>query len=351
MGQPESWLALGNYIWWPVASNQIGQVVMPMCLIFQDDFFKCDIFHPNTTFDVDELSWPGSLFVPSSQCVLFQGKLYVGGVLAKRSRRHQRLNVLWSFTPDFRCCSQSEVPTKGYGLATYDSQLVLIGGMDPVSKKASSKLWRSFNGIDWNDGTLPPMPTPKLTLCAASFGNPECLLVIGGYKGQSDSVELLKEGQWFVVERLPVLFSSLQCALHKGNVYLSKSDTVVCCSLEALLKTCLLPEREQKSYHLRLWKTLKIPHNEVCLVSFKDQLLAFCLTAPSSILAFSPDGTSWINVGSSDLATSIVPGYCVGISLPSGNLLVFMKNKIFRISARGNLQIQGFVSCFWCKLK
>lgn len=78
------------------------------------------------------------------------------------------------------------------------------------------------------------MPTPKLTLCATSFGSPECLLVIGGYKGQSDTVEVLKEGQWFVVKHLPVLFSLLQCALHKGDIYLSKSDnyTIVCCNHE-----------------------------------------------------------------------------------------------------------------------
>lgn len=118
---------------------------------FSRKMSKCDVFYPNTAFDVNEPSWPGSLFVPSSQCIFFRGILYIGGILAIRSRRQQRREVLWRFTPD---CSQCQIPTNGYSLATYDSQLVLVGGMDSVSKRISSKLWTSSYGMNWKDETL-----------------------------------------------------------------------------------------------------------------------------------------------------------------------------------------------------
>lgn len=266
--------------------------------------FQCDILHPLTTLYCKECDW---------------------------TRRH---NVLWNFTPDLDSWSLSYVPTLGFGLAVYNSQLVLIGGIESCSNEVCTKLWTSSDGFTWAEEVLPPMLAPRYAPTAVGFGSPERLLVVGGNSSSRyKSVEVYADGEWSVVESLPSHFKSWYSAVHNSNLYLSQIGRIIYCNLDAIRK-------RESNKPTGLWKELKRPCDYPILVSFKGQLLALSPCSDDGIVyAYSPLRQCWMHVGVSHLRGRDLSD-CVAVSLPMDSFLIlrmdcYPETRVFKISSEG----------------
>lgn len=248
-------------------------------------------------------------------------------------------NILWKFTPDLGSWSLSYVPTAGFGLAVYNSQLVLVGGRDSYSEEVCSKLWTSDGGLRWTEGELPAMLAPRHSPLVVSFGSPECLLVAGGNHSWCNSVEVFANGEWSLAEPLPHRFTSWYSTMHNGNLYLSQTDSIIYCNLGALLKHS---RRGVTSVVNGVWRELKRPCDGAVLVSLKGQLLALSSSCSDCrVYAYSPCQQCWVHVGVSHLPGSgISLRDSVAVSLPTGSYLIlrmesYPETRAFKISSEG----------------
>lgn len=300
-----------------------------------DNILQCNIFNPLITIDCKEHHWPTYDFSPHFHFVVFCNKLYYGGVGYDIGDFGGKNGILWSFTPDLRSHSLSNVPSICYGLTTYKSQLVLVGGRSLVSCKPWNKVWTSDDGCNWAEGAIPPLLTHRNMPLAVNFGDPECLLVSGGQSKRPLQVEVLKEAQWWIVEPLPSCLSPPRhFTLHIGTLYLCRESSVICCNLDALLTTCTHHKDTVKPSGL--WRTLSMPFGVSLLMSFKEHLLAFC--PDCKMFAYSPYKQSWIHVGNlQSLQENLIS--CGGFGDFTTNNLFALRNNfsfLYKISPRGS---------------
>ncbi len=86
---------------------------------------------------------------------------------------------LFKSSADLNTWTHVPTPTEYFGLTTYHSQPVLVGGK--IGRDPTNKLWTSPNGgLDWVE-SLPPMPTSRWSPSVVNTGTPECLIVAGGF--------------------------------------------------------------------------------------------------------------------------------------------------------------------------
>lgn len=304
-----------------------------------------DIFNPLTTLHIEEIRRPHEwsethgYFTPSSQCVFFQDHLYVGGTKRFCSGGSQVIqkNTLCVCNLNFSSWSLSRVPTESFGLAVYNSQLVLVGGRDRVSKEVTDKLWTSGDGRKWTEGALPPMPTPREEPLAESFGtDPECLLVASESRKERKnilSVSILKGGHWSITEPVSnYLWFNSNSTLFNGGVYMCNGYNIFGCKMDALLRKCVDPKSEVKSSGL--WRKLETPSRILRggLCSFKGQLLYFSLTPALQYLvhAYCPYKQSWVRILKLPAGGELI----TVASLPMVSILI-LRAKIYKVSTTG----------------
>ena len=98
-------------------------------------------------------------------------------------------------------------PVTHYGLSTYRSQLVLVGGMDHRTR-STDKVWLSEDGTCW-DEKLPPMPQKRSSPYVVSSSAPECLIVTGGKGKDASEIYLLSGNQWWTC-KMPTELTSVR---------------------------------------------------------------------------------------------------------------------------------------------
>ena len=122
-----------------------------------------------------------------------------------------------------------------FGLGTYHTQLVLVGGMNQ-SYEVVSDVWVSKDGTEWRQSeSLPPLPTPCQKPAVINTGSPEYLIVAGGYAEillykALDTVFVIGDRQWFFVGHLPIPYGIFKFTIHNGNLYLFGSRISQCFS-------------------------------------------------------------------------------------------------------------------------
>lgn len=275
-----------------------------------------DIFHPMTTLHWEACSvLPQVTVSPSCQSVLLKGKLYVGNL-------HEDLanhggGKLWISSDDF---SSWEViyttPTHSYGLTTYNSQLVLAGGM-ATDATLTNELWLSPEGRDWNQ-TLPPMPTKRSLPTAVNSA--ECLIILGG-EG-SRAVEVFIDGKWASVQQLPFSSSTLISTLHNGNLFVSvcNADKYIYCRVSSIMACAKRAKAEQLPKQDKLWKKSCIRVG--VFASFQQEMLAVGWDGYRGyVYSYSPYGLCWVHVADMP-AEHCVCDLSNAWVLPSGELLV-----------------------------
>ena len=198
-----------------------------------------DILHPLATIQW-ETCWKleGTCDFPGTSTVVLDDKLYLGVSDLTGA------GMVLEFSADLAAWKVLPLPpVSDFGLSTYHSQLVLVGGKLNMNGTTSNKLW-VYDNDAWHC-SLPPMPTGRKYPVVVNTGTPEYLVVAGGYPYHADpiEVEVLMEGQW--VSCAPLYSKPRHGAgIHNGNLYFScpDRDSVVYCQLESLVKACVQPD-------------------------------------------------------------------------------------------------------------
>ena len=277
-----------------------------------------------------------------AQCVLLQDNIYIGG---DTSSLESNASLFISST-DLNSWSQVTTPTRYYGLTTYHSQVVLVGGMEPGTDVATNKLWTLKGGTNWQP-SLPPMPICRYYSSALNTGSPECLVVSGGRVRKNEEevnvVEVLKDNEWWSVQPLPKACSNLKSTLHKGRLYLMggwrQGHSVFHCKLESLLNE---DHTQEMSHSSGLWSELQIRPELSFPSSFANQLIStggLISALSSEICAYSPHTLSWLHVGNVPIELFAT----ATIVLPTGELVVLggwgasgRSNRVFKASLKGD---------------
>jgi hypothetical protein len=243
------------------------------------------------------------------------------------------------------------IPTYHSALTTYQSQLVLAGGIDVSSQQVTNQLLTSPNGKTWQP-TLPPMPTKRSHCSAITTRNPEVIIVAGGEKSDylpCGNVEVFLENQWSTVQALPKKFYDIKFSIHNAKIYLmggfgQDHNIIYWCEVKDLVNTGKVV-LEKKSKPPSLWSRFAIPNKCSSLASFGQQLVAIGIVAGidnTKVIAHYPKNKAWVGVGDMPLELRNT----VSIVLSQNNVLVVMgvdeeaqrigKRKIFTATIGGN---------------
>ena len=271
-----------------------------------------DILHPLSSLEWEERpSLP--LEMRDAQAVFLDGTLHVGGGSTFRSLRdHARL---YSCKPGGDgSWTTTDTPTYCYALTTYDSHLLLVGGIEYLSGQVTNKIYTMIDG-EFKE-LLPPMKEKRSLSSVVSSGS--VLAVAGGHgdSGPLSSVEVYNNGRTSG-QSLPDACYYMKSVFH-GDKWILIGGTrqgtkVYCVSLQSLVSGT-----EQSP-----WETLPdVPCPYSAAVVVDGRILSIGggsdLNPTSSIYAYSPDTQSWIHVG--DLPTPL-HSTCA-IVVPSGELMV-----------------------------
>lgn len=198
-----------------------------------------------------------------------------------------------------------DAPTGEFGLTTYNSQLVLVGGVEMPTKQYHnnspiSDLWLSSDGRHW-ERTLPPMLAARYRPLTVNTGTtPECLVVAGGY--ENPEVEVYRDGKWSFVTSLPFDCDVLSSTIHNGAWFVGGGktndsthafdSTFVYCDVKVLVSAAKKGANDSK-----LLKKSPISfHDELLLASYEEELFII-ENSSGKISAYSPCSQCWIHMG------------------------------------------------------
>ena len=256
----------------------------------------------------------------SAEAVWLKDKVYVaGGVRFRNLRSDARLYI---YTPATNAWTTLDTPVYYFGLTTYHSQLVLVGGKvyvgGNIEGECTNKLWTLSKDSQWQE-ILPPLPKPYGNLSAVSHG--DHLLVISG--DYPNKVYVCNGHHWASAQHPPQQLYSIMSTIINGHWYLTASGGVVySASLDSLLASCQPSETSEPSY---LWKRLtNTPSRLCCPVVFGNRLVAVGKSTdtitPSSLYAYSPLTQSWVHMVHAPLLP-IFSTYPCAVLLPSNELI------------------------------
>ena len=194
--------------------------------------------------------------------------------------------------PDLYSTLEHELPTtRLYGISTYRSQLVLVGGLDPSTQQATNKVWVSDDGSKW-EPSLPPLPTVHDYPMVVNTGSLEYLTVIGGcvqFKDGGTNVEVLVliGEQWMSAHPIPLLSSQpplfsrprrrgIDCiahTIHDKNLFILRGwSSSLYCKLDSLLATANF--ESTSSPPESVWKEFAVPSSSHYLHSLGNHVIA-----------------------------------------------------------------------------
>ena len=278
-----------------------------------------------------------------AQAVWLGDKLFMGGGWTSGSKRDEAR--LYIYTPTTDTWSHIDTPVYRFALIIYQSQLVLVGGMEFVGEgrdgPVTKKLWTLTEHGQWRE-TLPPMRTKRWRSSAVEFaGN---ILVAGGWddKGkQTDIVEVYNDHHWAIAQCLPKECYCMKSTILNGHWYLmggyGQGKEVYHASLDSLIASCQPSEKPLPS----VWKRLPdVRHKRSSIAVVGNRLIAVggYPSPSSSIHAYSPYNQSWVRVGDMPVGHHST---CTAV-LPTGELMVIggsLESCVHKASFNGNKSI------------
>ena len=273
----------------------------------------------------------------TAQAVWLKDKVYVGGGARSGNRRDEAR--LYIYTPATDEWTTLDTPVFWFGLTTYHSQLVLVGGREYVGESVvgepTNKLWTLSENGQWQE-TLSPMPTPCTDASAVSHG--DLLLVITA--SYPNKVYVYNGHHWASTQHPPQRLYSVKSTVFNGHWYLMESGGIVySASLDSLLANCQPSETSQPS---SLWKRLTdVPSRCCCPAVFGNRLVSVGkrltdTTITSSLYAYSSHTQSWIHLGDTCTPISLISnifGFIAtpcAVPLPSNELMIVSEQTAFK---------------------
>ena len=259
---------------------------------------------------------------------MLKDKVYFGG---GATGSHATATTLCIYTPKADTWATLPSPTKLSALATYNSQLVLVGGIAASTGKTTNQLWVLQEDERTWRRPLPAMPTARYAASAISHHNH--LIVAGGRDSngrETDVVEVYDGCQWTKTDPLPKCCSHMKTTIHNGNYYLmggsNQGQSVFCASLQSLIAkaTQQSPTSPSSGRQKSAWETLPhVPYQNSATTILGAALVAVggygsSGTPRSSLHMYSPLTHSWLHVGKVPVAVSRT---CT-ITLPTGEMMV-----------------------------
>ena len=264
--------------------------------------------------------------------VIFKEKVYIGGGGARVSSDREEETVIvydpkwdsYDTLPPYTC--------KWFSMAVVNNQLVLVGGKDVQTGKATNKL-----GV-WNELSkrwthpLPPMTTASRSPSVASHNN-RWLVVMGGFddKTQLSRVEILDTDstQWYHTALLPQPLSYSLPAIIGNMCYLLGGDNkggaskkVFSVCLDDLISQAVSqPASASTPLTPSPWQSLPdTPLKWSIALAFNGALLAVGGDYPGTKANYhyQSSSRSWVKAGELPTKRSA----CTGTVLPSGDLYV-----------------------------
>ena len=258
---------------------------------------------------------------------MLKNKVYFGGGLTGDDATATTLCI---YTPKADTWATLPSPTKCSALATYNSQLVLVGGMAASTDETTNQLWvLQEDERTWRQ-PLPAMPTARRAASAISHHNH--LIVAGGRDSnhrETDVVEVYDGCQWTKTDPLPKCCSYMKTTIHNGNYYLmggsNQGQSVFCASLQSLIAktTQQSPTSPSSGRQKSAWETLPdVPYQLSATTILGAALVAVggysSGTRMSSLHMYSPRTHSWLHVSEMPVAVS----HTYTITLPTGEMMV-----------------------------
>ena len=286
---------------------------------------QVDILHPlaSPEWRARECTGPPVAIDDTAQAVWLKDKVYVGGGWTpERTRKWARLYI---YTPATDEWTTLDTPVFWFGLTTYHSQLVLVGGRkyvdDDVAGEPTDKLWTLYEDGQWQE-TLPPMLAPCANTSAVSHGGH--LLVIN-----DDEIYVYNGCYWVSGQHPPEPLDFIKSTVFNGHLYLMgarldepQQTCVYSASLDSLLASCQPSETSQPP---SLWKRLTDVPSGCCYPAvFGNRLVAVGgrsagTTTTPSLYAYSSLTQSWVLMTD---APSILIHFSCAVPLPSNELMI-----------------------------
>ena len=279
-----------------------------------------------------------------AKAVVLKNKVYFGGGYTGDAAAA----TLYIYTPTADTWATTLSHTRRSALTTYNSQLVLVGGVAASTNEITNQLWvLQEDERTWRQ-PLPAMPTARYAASAISHHN--YLIVAGGWDSngrETNVVEVYDGPQWMRTDPLPKCCSHMKTTAHNGNYYLmggtNQGQSVFCASLQSLIAKATQqsptspsssksptflqslfglssPSGEQKS----VWETLPdVPYRYSATTILGAALVAVggrdsSGTPRSSLHMYSPLTHSWLHVSEMPV---VVCDTCT-ITLPTGEMVV-----------------------------
>ena len=268
----------------------------------------------------------------NARAVWLKDKVYVGGGWTSGSRRdHARLYI---YTPATDTWTTLDTPVYCFGLTTFHSQLVLVGGREYVGEyvvgEPTNKLWTLSEDGQWRE-TLPSMPTPCTYASAVSHGDH---LVVITDEYPANKAYVYNGHHWASAQHPPQWLYSIKSTIFNGHWYLMERGGIVySASLDSLLASCQPSETSQPS---SLWKRLTdVPSERCCPAVLGNRLVAVggrsTDTSITSLYAYSSLTQSWVHMA--DAPISLIPHvfyFPCAVLLPSNELMIVSGQTAFK---------------------
>ena len=236
---------------------------------------------------------------------------------------------LYIYTPATDEWTTLDTPVYFFGLTTYHSQLVLVGGWEYVDEnivgEPTNKLWTLSEDGQWQE-TLPPMPKPCSRASAMSHG--DHLLVISD---DPNNVYVYNGHHWASAQHPPQQLNPIEStSIFNGHWYvMGRGGIVYSASLDSLLAICQPSETSQPS---SLWKRLTdAPSQWCCPAVFGNRLVAVgkrSTDTTTSLFAYSFLTQSWVHMGDTPISSTSIP---CAVPLPSNELMIVSERTAFRV--------------------
>ena len=214
-----------------------------------------------------------------------------------------------------------------FAMTSLANQLVLVGGYDPVTQKATNQI-ALFTTGRWTFSPYPPMNTARWSSTAVCFNN--YIIVAGGHGDglYTSSVELLdvEARRWYTAESLPNPRNGMKSTVIGNTLYLvgGYDQTGHTSVVHKVDLNELITKAVSKEPIPTLWQVITdTPLKRSAPLNVRGSLLAVGgqndhLDPSSSIHLYQPDTRMWVKVG--DLPTAF---YNLACSVfPSGDVIV-----------------------------